>query len=279
MDLTTALLNSLRRAAGPEVRSIELASASSIILTHISGTQLMINTTALAPHIAGDPDRLVTEASGALAVLARMAAEKQNPQMEDIRNRVVPVLRPANWLTRAKAQAGHDLVEIGLAMPFGQSLFITFAAEHDDRRVPQLDWGGLGGVEPGALLELALANQLRLVQKSLSDLSATNLHMGDGTFFLRSKNLQAASLILQPFAWKLIERFVPKPPEAVLGAVVGPDAILFGPAEPESLGMFVYADMIRAASRGLRKSFGSEDDWGSDVFVFPATSHVPQCVT
>jgi hypothetical protein len=277
MDLTSALLNALHDSAGPDVRSIALAAPASIILTHVSGTQLLINVQSLAPHIMGGPEKLVAEARGALATLNSMADTTTVQANEETESRIVPVLRPADWIERANRKTGSSLVEAGLAIPFGRSLHITFAIEHTDRRIPVLDRQALGGLEPDALPELARANQLRMVKDTIQDLSATNLHMGDGTFFLRSKNLQAASLILQPFAWHLISRFAPDPPLATLGAVVGPDVIVFGPGN--SSAPELYADMLRATLRGLRKSLGDGDDWGDDIFTFTDMADIPTCLT
>lgn len=277
MELTFALLNALRNAAGPEVRGVELATAHSILLTHVSGSQLTVSAQTLAPHIMGDPEKLLTEARGALAALSRMADSAQQAGLEDGRKKVVPVIRPSEWVETAGRQTGGSLVEAKLAIPFGRSLFITFAIEHADRRVPVLDWPLIAGIDPPALFELARENQLRMVKDTLQDLSATNLGMGDGTFFLRSKNLQAASLILQPFAWELITRFAPELPKATIGAVVGPESILFGPSDPSETEL--NADMLRALLRGLRKSFGGGGgDWGEDIFTFEDLKGLPRCV-
>jgi hypothetical protein len=277
MELTSALLNALRDAAGPDVKSIELALPHSILLTHVSGTQLRVNAHALAPHIMGDPEKLVIEARGALAALTKMAEPAQPPGEQDVQALIVPVLRSADWIEAAARQSRDDLVKVGLALPLGRSLFITYAIEHADRRVPVLDWRELGGIKAHDLPELARENQMRMVKQTIQDLSATDLGMGDGTFFLRSKNLQAASLILQPFAWELIASFAPEPPKATIGAVVGPEAILFGPADPSDTEL--YAGMLRASLRGLRKSFGGDGDWGEDIFTFDDSQGGPKCLS
>lgn len=274
MELTTALLNALRSMAGAEVKSIAQTSATRIVLTHATGAQLSIDALALSAHIQGDPGRLAAEARGALAALTRIAAQAQQPRdAAGVRDRIVPVLRPAAWLAAAKAQTGRELTAEGLAHPFGRALSITFAIEYDDQRVPVLAASELGGLAVDGAMSRALANQRRILDAGAEDLVATDLHMGDGTFFLRSKNLQAASLILQPFAWRLIERFAAPAPATVLGTVVGADALLFGPSVPGSLD--TSAEMLRSARTGLRKSFGGDGDWGDDVFVFPRAAALP----
>lgn len=93
MDLTSAFLNALRDAAGPDVKIIELALPHSILLTHVSGTQLRVNAHALAPHIMGDPEKLVVEARGALAALTKMVEPAQPLGEQDVQALIVPVLR------------------------------------------------------------------------------------------------------------------------------------------------------------------------------------------
>jgi hypothetical protein len=276
MDLMQALLHALKRAAGSDVECIRQTSPDGILLTHVCGARLIVRPSALAAHVAGDPERVEAEAEGALAALAAMGSQAHESKKTDILALLVPVVRPASWIAAAQRHTGLDMIDTGLAFPLGRALFVTFAIEHVDRRVPMLDGSVLHGVSHRALLDGALANQRRMANAHAGDLLATDLHMGDGTFFLRSKNLQAASLILQPFAWRLIERFAPTPPKAVLGAVVGPDAILFGPADPDD--PETYADLLRSALRGLRKSFGAEDDWGDDVFLPQDGSGLPRRV-
>jgi hypothetical protein len=275
MDFTIALVNALRAEAGPEVKAVAQTSATRVVITHVSGAQIAVDSLALGPHVNGDPARLVAEARGALAALNRIAAQAQEPRdTKEAAERIVPVLRPKAWLTAANTQAGRDLTADGLAFAFGPALIVTYALEYSDQRLPVLSPSDTGGLKPKDLLTMALANQRRIAEGGAEDLIATDLRMGDGTFFLQSKNLQAASLILQPFVWRLTERFVSPPPDVVLGTVVGANAIAFGPAKRESIDE--YADMLRSVRTGLRKSFSGDGDWGDDVFVFPRAAQLPQ---
>jgi hypothetical protein len=274
MELTAALLSALRAHADASIKSVQQTSPTRIVITHVSGSQIAVDAMALGPHIQCDPARLEAEAKGALAALARMAAQTP-PREGAVHALIVPVLRPLSWLAAANAQTGRDLHADGLAFPFGGALIVAYAIEHDDRRVPVLEPADLKGLTRDQVLQTALANQRRMQEAGDAQLIVTDLHMGDGTFFLRSKNLQAASLILQPAIWRLIDRVAPSPPKAVLATIVSADAILFGPSQTGSRDE--DAQMLRSAQTGLRKSLGGAD-WGTDVFHFPSGVQLPQAV-
>jgi hypothetical protein len=273
MELTHALLEALWTNAGVGIKNISLAKEDSILLTHISGEQLLINVHALAPHIMGDPERLLKEAQGALAALDRAASRKQRGNEEDVQAHLVPVIRHLDWLMKAGAQTGRDMLADGLAIQLSKTLFVSFALEYADRREPVLDWPSMDVTQRNALLDLALANQKRMMEAEPEALLATDLHMDDGTFFLQSKNLQAASLMLQPWIWGMSARYAAKPPEVTLAAIVSADVVAFGPADVGS--QDIYAGMLTSAVRGLRKSFGGDGEWGSEVFVFPKSARLP----
>jgi hypothetical protein len=52
---------------------------------------------------------------------------------------------------------------------------------------------------------------------------------------------------------------------------------VFGPGN--SSAPELYADMLRATLRGLRKSLGDGDDWGDDIFTFTDMADIPTCLT
>ncbi len=272
-EFANILADALRAAAPPGDLKIGLMRDGRLILEHSSGAQLAVNPLTIAPLVKGDPKRLVEEANGAVAVLMQIAAQRAT-NGASLRDHLVPVIQPRDWLDAARKQCGIDLLAEGLASPFGEQLIVTFAFEYDDRREPMTDKNGFAGAGFAELLAIAQANQERMLAATLGKLSVTELVPTECAFFLRSTNLQAASLILTGLPQQLAAGMNREAASALLGIVVSADVIAFRAAILDD--MKIDADLLVSSAIGLRKGFGMTENWGEDVFKI--STHWPTFV-
>ncbi len=194
-EFTNILADALRAAAPPGDLKIGLSGDGMLILEHISGTQLLVNPMNIAQLANGDPQRLVAEAEGAIAVLLQSISPRAK-NLASRRDHLVPVIRQKNWLDGVSKQFGTDLLAEGLAVPFGEHLIVTFAFEYEHQREPVTENPEFEEADFAALLALARTNQERMLAVAPEKLLATALVPDECEFYLRSTDLQAASLIL-----------------------------------------------------------------------------------
>lgn len=268
MEFTDNLADALRAAAPPGDLKIGLLDDGRLILEHVSGAQLLVNPLNIAQIVNGDPQRLAEEARGAVAVLLQSASQPADTKASQ-REHLVPVIRQRDWLDAVRRQFGTDLLAEGLAAPLGKHLIVTFAFEYDDRREPMTDKTGFATADFSALLKLARANQDRMLAATSEKLLVTELVPGDCTFFLRSTNLQAASLILTSLPQQLAARMNRDAAAALLGVIVSADLITFSADGLED--MELNSGVMRSNAAGARKGFGITEHWGDDVFKIGAS--------
>jgi hypothetical protein len=224
---------------------------------------LLVNPMNIAQLVNGDPQRLVEEAQGAVAFLLKGASASADSTASR-RDHLVPVIRQRNWLDGVSKQFGTDLLVEGLAVPFGEHLIVTFAFEYDDRREPMTANPEFEGADFFSLLALARANQERMLAATPGSLLVTELVPTECNFFLRSTNLQAASLILSGLPQHLAAGMNSEAASALLGIVVSPEVIAFRAAGWDDVK--IDANLLVSNAKGLRKAFGVSENWGVDVF-------------
>ena len=262
-EFTNNLAAALRAAAPPGDLKIGLLDDGKLLLQHISGAQLLVNPLNIAQLVNGDPQRLTEEAEGAIAFLLQSASPRAD-DLASLRDHLVPVIRQRDWLDSARKQVGTDLLAEGLAVPFGKQLIVTFAFEYDNRREPMTDKKGFAEADFAALLVTARANQERMLAATPDKLSVVQLTPGECTFFVRSTNLQAASLILTGLPQRLATAMNREAASRIIGIIVSSDEIAFRAAAEDDVKFDV--DMLRSFAARARNDFGMTENWGDDVF-------------